>query len=39
VAFTAGAPGEQTATLGLSVLKNAFEDQTVELRGLAYAQA
>ena len=38
VGFTAGAPGEQTATLALAVLKNAFEDQTVELRGLAYAQ-
>ena len=37
VGFTAGAPGEQTATLSLAVLKNAFEDQTVELRGLAYA--
>ena len=38
VAFTAGVPGEALATLNLSVLKNAFEDQTVELRGLAYAQ-
>ena len=31
-------PNPNQATLALSVLKNAFEDQTVELRGLAYAQ-
>ena len=38
VHFAPKAAGDAEASMSLSVLKNSFEDQTVELKGLGYAQ-